>query len=148
MPCRKPRPDRRYRTEVGVAFLPEDFEVPILHETDVFRIRPITIHDLVKDYDAVMTNREHLWALFGEAWGWPEEDLTIEQDLVDPGWHQEGLQMRSSFDYAVAYPRKCKPPRPALPRPNRRRSSRVAAGAIVARRECTRASPYCPLRGF
>ncbi len=84
-----------------MAFLPEDFEVPTLLQTEAFRIRPISIHDVVKDYDAVMTNREYLWSLFGEAWGWPEEDLTLEQDLVDLGWHQKEFQMGSSLDYAV-----------------------------------------------
>ena len=59
-----------------MAFLPDDFEVPTLLETEGFLIRPISIHDLVKDYDAVMTNREHLWALFGEVLGWPQEDLS------------------------------------------------------------------------
>ena len=87
-----------------MAFLPDGFEVPVLLETRTFRIRPVTIHDVVKDYDAVMTNREHLWDLFGEAWGWPEEDLTLEQDLIDLGWHHKEFQMRSSFDYAVMSP--------------------------------------------
>ena len=87
-----------------MTFLPVDFEVPTLLVTEAFRIRPVTIHDVVKDYDAVMTNREHLWSLFGGAWGWPEEDLTLEQDLVDLGWHQKEFQMRSSFDYAVMSP--------------------------------------------
>ena len=66
-----------------MAFLPPDFEVPELLETDRFRIRPLTIHDVVKDYDAVMTSREYLWDQFGQAWGWPSEDLTLEQDLID-----------------------------------------------------------------
>lgn len=87
-----------------MAFLPGGFEVPRLLETGAFRIRPITIHDVVKDYEAVMTNREHLWGLFGGAWGWPAEDLTLEQDLIDLGWHQKEFQMRSSFDYAVMSP--------------------------------------------
>jgi hypothetical protein len=43
--------------ETAMRFLPSDFEVPELLETDRFRIRPLTIHDLVKDYDAVMTSR-------------------------------------------------------------------------------------------
>jgi hypothetical protein len=82
-------------------FLPKGFIVPELLETDRFRIRPLTIHDVVKDYDAVMSSRDHLWRTFGEAWGWPPEDLTLEQDLIDLGWHQKEFQLRSSFDYAV-----------------------------------------------
>lgn len=84
-----------------MAFLPEGFSVPSLLETEGFRVRPITIHDVVKDYEAVMTNREYLWGLFGESWGWPQEDLTLEQDLIDLGWHQKEAQLRLSFNYAV-----------------------------------------------
>jgi hypothetical protein len=75
-----------------VTFLPADFEVPELLETDRFRIRPLTIHDVVKDYDAVMTSCEYLWDQFGQAWGWPSEDLTLEQDLIDLASHQKEAQ--------------------------------------------------------
>ena len=84
-----------------MSFLPRDFVVPEVAETARFRLRALTIHDVVKDYDAVMTSREHLWDLFGDVWGWPPEDLTLEQDLIDLGWHQKEFQLRSSFDYAV-----------------------------------------------
>ena len=87
-----------------MGFLPDDFEIPTLLTTEAFRIRPISIHDVVKDYDAVMTNREHLWDLFGEAWGLPQEDLTLEQDLIDLRWHQKEFEMGSSLDYAVMSP--------------------------------------------
>src|SRR6059058_2913749 len=83
-----------------MSFLPPDFEPPLL-ETERFRLRSLTVHDVVKDYDAVMTSREHLWELFGEAWGWPPADLTLEEDLIDLGWHQKEFQRRSTFAYAV-----------------------------------------------
>ena len=50
-----------------MALLPEDYEVPTLLETEAFRIRPVSIHDVVEDYDAVTTDREPLRALFGDA---------------------------------------------------------------------------------
>ena len=84
-----------------MSFLPKDFIVPRLKETNRFRIRPLTIHDVVKDYEAVMSSRDHLWSIFGERWGWPPEDLSLEQDLIDLGWHQKEFQLRSSFNYAV-----------------------------------------------
>ncbi|HEU0199349.1 MAG TPA: GNAT family N-acetyltransferase [Burkholderiaceae bacterium] len=84
-----------------MAFLPRDFEVPASVQTERFRMRSITIHDVFKDYDAVMSSREHLWRRFGDIWGWPPEDMTIEQNIVDLGWHQKEFQLRSSFDYAV-----------------------------------------------
>ena len=86
---------------ISMSFLPATFEVPAVVETPRFRMRSITIHDVFKDYDAVMSSRTHLWDRFGEIWGWPSEDLTIEQDIVDLGWHQKEFQLRSSFDYAV-----------------------------------------------
>ena len=87
-----------------MAFLPRDFVVPAVVEHERFRMRSITINDLVKDYDAVMSSQEHLWSMFGEVWGWPKPDLTMEEDLVDLGWHQKEFQLRSSFDYAVMSP--------------------------------------------
>lgn len=84
-----------------MSFLPREFIVPTVVETERFRMRSITIHDAFKDYDAVMSSREHLWSRFGLIWGWPSEDMTIEQNIVDLGWHQKEFQLRSSFDYAV-----------------------------------------------
>jgi len=84
-----------------MAFLPSDFEVPAVAETGRFRLRSITIHDVFKDYDAVMSSRAHLWQRFGASWGWPAADLSIEQNIVDLGWHQKEFALRSSFDYAV-----------------------------------------------
>ena len=46
-----------------------------------------------------MTSREQLWEQFGQGWGWPSEDLTLEQDLIDLAWHQKEAQRRSSFTY-------------------------------------------------
>jgi hypothetical protein len=82
-------------------FLPDGFEPPPGLEHERFRLRPITIHDVVKDYDAVMSSRDHLWELFGDAWGWPPADLTLEQDLIDLGWHQKEAQLQESFNFAV-----------------------------------------------
>jgi hypothetical protein len=42
-----------------------------------------------------------LWDQFGQAWGWPPTDLTLEQDLIDLASHQKEFQRRSSFAYAV-----------------------------------------------
>lgn len=82
-------------------FLPRGFAVPERVETAAFRLRSITIHDAFKDFDAVMSSRAELWARFGAIWGWPAEDMTLEQNIVDLGWHQKEFQLRSSFDFAV-----------------------------------------------
>lgn len=84
-----------------MSFLPENFDVPTVFEADYFRLRMLTVNDVVKDYDAVMSSRQHLWSTFGEVWSWPTDSLTLEQDLIDLGWHQKEFQRRSSFAYTV-----------------------------------------------
>ena len=84
-----------------MAFLPSDFIPPVRVVHDRFIVRPITIHDVVKDYEAVMSSYDHLRSMFGEVWGWPNKKLTLEQNLIDLGWHQKEYQLKSSFDYAV-----------------------------------------------
>jgi hypothetical protein len=87
-----------------MSFLRRDFAVPERAEGPGFHLRSITVHDLARDYDAVMSSRSHLWARFGELWGWPAADLSITQDLVDLGWHQKEFQLRRSFNDAVMAP--------------------------------------------
>jgi len=81
----------------------KNFQVPKLLETDSFRLRMLTVHDVVKDYDAVMTSIEHLQETtpFGPHHKWPSKDLTLEQDLIDLGWHQKEFQKKTSFAYTV-----------------------------------------------
>jgi len=83
------------------SFVPDDFKVPDTLENEYFRIRMLTINDVVKDYDAVMTSLDHLQGIFGPKSKWPTKDLTLEQDLIDLGWHQKEFQRRSSFTYTV-----------------------------------------------
>jgi hypothetical protein len=81
--------------------VPPDFDVPQVLETGKFRLRMLTIHDAVKDYDAVMTSLGHLQGVFGPGSTWPSEDLTLEENLIDMGWHQREFQIRSSSAYTV-----------------------------------------------
>jgi RimJ/RimL family protein N-acetyltransferase len=78
--------------------LDPEFEVPETLETERFRLRMLTVNDVVKDYDAVMTSNQHLHEIWGP--GWPE-GLTLEQNLIDLGWHQKEFQRRRSFAYTV-----------------------------------------------
>ena len=48
--------------------VPNDFDVPELLETE--RLRPLTIHDAVRDYDAVMTSEKRLRSVFYPGGGW------------------------------------------------------------------------------
>jgi hypothetical protein len=84
-----------------VTFLPRDHPIPPGFEGPGFTGRPITIHDVVKDYDAVMTSAQRLRERF-PLWNWPPEDgLSLEDDLIDLAWHQKEAELRRSFNYAV-----------------------------------------------
>ena len=78
-----------------------DFVVPNGLETETFRLRMLSVHDLIKDYDAVMASREQIQGVFGPQSQWPTADLSLEQDLIDLGWHQKEFQNRTSFAYTV-----------------------------------------------
>jgi hypothetical protein len=82
-------------------FVPDSVIIPSGIETNDFRIRMLTIHDVVKDYEAVMSSLDHLKGVFGPRSSWPSADLTLEQDLIDLGWHQKEFQMGRSFAYTV-----------------------------------------------
>ncbi len=85
-------------------FLPADFVIPEKLENEHFRIRMLTINDVVRDYEAIMTSNDRIRGVFGPDSDWPSPDLTLEQDLIDLGWHQKEFQRRSSFAYTVMTP--------------------------------------------
>ena len=85
--------------ESPVPFVPETFTVPARFETDRYRLRMLTVNDVVKDYDAVMSSAEHIQQL-RPGGVWPT-GLTLEQNLIDLGWHQKEFQNRSSFAFTV-----------------------------------------------
>lgn len=85
--------------------VPHDFVVPATLEHPRFRLRMLTIHDLVRDYEAVMVSVDHLQNTYSAIWGgkWPA-GLTLEEDLIDLGWHQREFTLRTSFAYTMMTP--------------------------------------------
>lgn len=84
-------------------WLSAQFSVPAQLQHARFTLRPLLVGDVVKDYDAVMTSQEHLQSLFGPDQNWPI-GLTLEQDLIDLGWHQKEFQLGTSFTYSMVNP--------------------------------------------
>lgn len=85
-----------------VPFVPKDFAVPATLEHMEFRLRMLTVNDVVKDYDAVMSSIAHCKTIWPGG-KWPD-GLTLEQNLIDLGWHQKEFQTRRSFAYTVLNP--------------------------------------------
>ena len=82
-------------------WLPNDFTVPEGLESTGLRLRPLTVDDVVKDFDAVVSSRLHLRHLFGRADGWLADEHSLTQNLIDLGWHQKRHQLGEAFTYTV-----------------------------------------------
>jgi len=80
-------------------FVPDDFEIPTLLETDHFRLRMLSVNDVDKDYDAVIESRELLHNMFGGPW--PRLGFTLEENLSDLERHQQEFLDRKAFAYTV-----------------------------------------------
>ena len=66
---------------------------------DDFVIRPLLISDAALDYDAVIESRRELriW----EQSGWPADDFTLEQNLIDLRRHQDDADKGTGYTYTV-----------------------------------------------
>jgi hypothetical protein len=80
-------------------FVPSDFEVPAVLETEHFRFRMLSVDDVELDYEAVIESRELLQTMFGGTW--PREGFTIEENLEDLVRHQQEFLDREAFAYTV-----------------------------------------------
>jgi len=81
-----------------VSFVPDDFAVPAGLEHERFRLRMLSVDDVVKDFDAIndMVDRH------GERQ--PPFVPTLRDNLVDLGWHEKEFRIRRSFAYTVVAP--------------------------------------------
>lgn len=83
--------------------VPSGFVVPAGFRHTAFIARMLSVRDLIPDYDAVMSSEKDLIGLMDPASDWPRS-LTLEEDLIDLGWHQREFTSRHSFAYTVMAP--------------------------------------------
>ena len=81
------------------SIVPNNFKVPKELKTKDFILRPLKVNDLIKDYEAVMSSIDHLRGRMDDS-DWPVA-LTIEENLIDLGWHQREFTLGHSFAYTV-----------------------------------------------
>jgi RimJ/RimL family protein N-acetyltransferase len=82
----------------SIPFVPDDFEVPAVLETERFRLRMLSVDDVDKDYQAVIESAELLHSMGSN---WPREGFTIEENLADLKRHQQEFLDRKAFAYTV-----------------------------------------------
>ncbi len=80
-------------------FVPQDFDVPDVLETENFRLRMLSVDDVDKDYEAVMESQEMLLKVTNGRW--PREGFTLEENLSDLERHQQEFLDREAFAYTV-----------------------------------------------
>jgi hypothetical protein len=85
-------------------FVPASFDVPESLHGDGFVIRPLHVTDAVIDYDAVMTSIGSIRDSYWRAPGWPQDDLTLMQNVIDLAWHTKEREFRTSFAYIPVSP--------------------------------------------
>jgi hypothetical protein len=81
--------------------VPSTTEVPTRVDADEFTIRPLTVDDAARDYEAVTASAERIRGTFGPEDDWPAADLTAAQNRIDVAWHHKEFQRRDAFTYAV-----------------------------------------------
>lgn len=85
-----------------MTWLPAGFAHPLRLDLPTgHHLRPIRAADAELDLPAVLGSRERLWSIYGEAWGWPPADLTLEEDREDLARHEREIEAHESFDYAL-----------------------------------------------
>jgi RimJ/RimL family protein N-acetyltransferase len=82
-------------------FVPVEFEIPQQLETSTFRLRMLSVDDVDKDYEAVVSSAAQLRSMFEQWRGWPREGFTIEENLEDLRQHQQEFENRKAFAYTV-----------------------------------------------
>jgi hypothetical protein len=78
--------------------VPDDFEVPAGLEHERFRLRMLTVDDVVKDFDAICDRVDHRGNVE------PPFVETVAENLVDLGWHQKEFELRRSFAFTIVAP--------------------------------------------
>lgn len=78
--------------------VPDDFAIPAGIEHERFRLRMLSINDVVKDFDAICDRVDR------DGTPKPPFVSTVADNLVDLGWHQKEFETRRSFAYTVVAP--------------------------------------------
>lgn len=88
----------------SAGFVAADFEIPVLVETEGFKIVPLGPDLVDVDYAAYMSSITHLQETFTRSTGWPREGITDDEAMKDMETEEARFEARSSFAYAVLTP--------------------------------------------
>lgn len=78
------------------SFIPLNFNLPLKLETSEFLLRPLTVNDCQKDFEAVKNSLDYRG---GEDLA--VKSLTLEQNLINLQRHQNEFNLKQAFTYTV-----------------------------------------------
>jgi hypothetical protein len=82
-------------------FVPESFKVPDSLVTQNLFVRPLRVSDAELDYKAVMSSINHIRGVFGPDDEWPQETLTLQDDINALTNHEREHERRIAYTYTV-----------------------------------------------
>ena len=85
-------------------FIPVDFDPPVLVETADFKLLPLGPDLVDVDFAAYMSSIDHLQKTFTRSAGWPRDDITAADAMLDMETEQARFESRESFAYGVLTP--------------------------------------------
>ncbi len=85
-------------------WIPADFDVPVLVETEDFVIVPLGPELVDLDFEAYMSSIEHLQQTFTRSTSWPREGITDADAMLDMETEEARFNARESFAFAVLTP--------------------------------------------
>jgi hypothetical protein len=77
----------------------KDRSIPARHALGEFTLKALSIHDLERDFSAVMESAVEIKAAHPGS-SWPD-GLTKEKNLIDLAWHQREFEARRSFAWVI-----------------------------------------------
>lgn len=73
--------------------------IPLVHVLGEVTLRALSVHDLERDFSAVMESAADIKAA-NPGSSWPD-GLTMEKNLIDLAWHQREFEARRSFAWVI-----------------------------------------------
>lgn len=86
-----------------VPLIPAGFQPPTALETERFRLRPLDYEVMLADYEAVIKGARNLARAYerDEAY---YRNFTLQDEIIELGWHIGEWRRRRSFAYAIMRP--------------------------------------------
>jgi hypothetical protein len=78
--------------------VPDGFTIPVGPANERFRLRMLSVDDVVKDFEAICERVDR------DGSSKPPFVSTVTENLIDLGWHQREFELRRSFAYTVVTP--------------------------------------------